>query len=218
MAEKKAGEMKEKKTPMTGEEISREIIRPTLVLFFCGFIVTAILAMVYQTTDPVIRASAAQERSASLQKVLPASDAFDEVLTPEMLAKEGFSVPGTVSAVYRGTAGGELAGYAIVVEPKGYGGKMNLIAGIDLHGAMTAVTLVAQNETPGLGSRASEPAFLGQYAGVSHNDGLEVVKKAPKRKGDIQAMTGATVTSRAVTRGIADALQMAADLLEKEDR
>ena len=203
---------------MTRAELNREIIRPTVVLFLCGFIITAILAWVYQITNPIIQASAAQERTASLRKVLPAADAFGEVRTPGSLAAEGYTVPGTVSAVYAGTAGGKPVGYAIVVDPKGYGGKINLIVGIGVDGAIGAVTLVMQNETPGLGSRASEPAFLGQYAGLSATDGLQVVKKASDRKGDIQAMTGATVTSRAVTRGMTDALQMAGELLEKEAR
>ena len=215
MAEK-TGKMQ--KPAMTRKEWSKEIIRPTLVLFLCGLFITAILAVVYQVTDPIIRASAAEEQKLALKKVLPEADSFDPALTPDKLKEKGVTVPSTVSAVFRGTASGQFAGYAVSVAPKGYGGKIVLIAGIGPDGAMEGVTLVSQNETPGLGTRAKDPAFLGKYAGLSAGDGLQVVKKVSVRKGDIQALSGATVTSRAVTRGISDALAVVRDLMEKEGK
>ena len=215
MAEKTG---KTQKPAMTRKEWNTEIIRPTLVLFLCGLFITAVLAVVYQVTDPIIRASAAEEQKLALKKVLPDADAFDSVLTTEKLSEKGIPVPATVSAVYRGTASGQFAGYAVSVAPKGYGGKIVLIAGIGPDGAIKGVTLVSQNETPGLGTRAKDPVFLGKYAGLSAGDGLQVVKKASDRKGDIQALSGATVTSRAVTRGISDALAVVRDLMEKEGK
>ena len=207
--------MAEKNTPMksdsrlktmTPAERNRELVQPTVVLFLTGLIITAILAVVYGITNPIITASKAQEQADSLRRVLPAADAFEGKRDAGMLAADGFTVPETVASVFRGTSGGTFAGYAVVVEPKGYGGKMNLIAGIGADGSVVSVLLVSQNETPGLGSRAAEPAFLGQFAGLAAADSLTVVKQAAERTGDIQALTGATVTSRAVTRGIADAL------------
>lgn len=210
--------IKNPKPAMTRKELNTEIIRPTLVLFLCCLFITAILAWVYQVTNPIILASAANEQKTALKKVLPDSDAFDAVRTPAALLAEGFKVPATVSAVHRGTTGGQFAGYAVSVAPKGYGGKIVLIVGIGPDGAIRGVTLVSMNETPGLGTRAKETAFLGAYAGLAAGDGLQVVKKASDRKGDIQALTGATVTSRAVTRGVGDALQLARDLMEKEGK
>ncbi len=201
---------------LTPAERNRELVKPALVLFLTGLIITAILAVVYGITHPIITASKAQEQADSLRRALPAADAFDEARDAGMLAADGFTVPETVATVFRGTAGGAFAGYAVVVEPKGYGGRMNLIAGIGADGSIVSVLLVSQNETPGLGSRASEPAFLDQFPGLAASDGPAVVKKASDRKGDIQALTGATVTSRAVTRGIADALAIASDLAGKE--
>jgi Na+-translocating ferredoxin:NAD+ oxidoreductase subunit G len=206
---------KPSKPAMTRKEMNAEIVRPTLVLFLCGLIITAILAVVYQVTDPIIRASAAQEQETALRKVLPDADAFDEARDPKEISAEGITVPSTVSAVYRGTTGGQFAGYAVSVAPKGYGGKIILIAGIGPDGTLKGLTMVSMNETPGLGTRARDADFLGKYAGLSAADGLQVVKKASDRKGDIQALSGATVTSRAVTRGVADALQVARDLIEK---
>ncbi len=203
---------------MTRKEMNAEIIRPTLVLFLCCLFITAILAVVYQVTDPIIKASAAEEQKIALTKVLPEADAFDAAKTPKALSDEGLTVPATVTAAYRGTAGGQFAGYAISVAPKGYGGKIILIAGISPDGSLKGVTMVSMNETPGLGTRAKEASFLGKYAGLSTADGLQVVKKVSDRKGDIQALSGATVTSRAVTRGISDALLLARDLMEKEEK
>ena len=209
---------KNPKPAMTRKELNTEIIRPTLVLFLCCLFITAILAWVYQVTNPIILASVAEEQKISLKKVLPDSDAFDAVRLPAALLAEGFTVPAAVSGVFRGTTGGQFAGYAVSVAPKGYGGKIALMVGIGPDGSVRGVTLISMNETPGLGTRAKEPAFLGMYAGLVAGDGLQVVKKVSDRKGDIQALTGATVTSRAVTRGVGDALQLASDLMKKEGK
>ncbi len=193
----------------------QDILKPTLVLFLVGLIVTALLAWVYGITRPIIEAREAADLAASLSRVLPAAETFEPVKTAQTLATQGYAVPSTVTAVYPGSAGGP-AGYAVAVSPKGYGGAISMLVGVGPDGAVTGVTILTMNETPGLGTNASKPDFLSQYAGLSVADAPAVVKTQTGRKGDVQALTGATVTSRAVTAGIADALAMAQTLIEKE--
>lgn len=193
-----------------------EILKPTLVLFLVGLVVTALLAWVYGITSPIIKARQVSDLAASLSQVLPAADTFGTARTGQELIAEGLSVPQTVSAVYPATTGGASAGYAIAVSPKGYGGAISMLVGVGPEGAVSGVTILTMNETPGLGTNASKPEFLAQYAGITAADVPAVVKSETGRKGDIQALTGATVTSRAVTRGIDEALQIARTLIEKE--
>lgn len=194
----------------------QDILKPTLVLFLVGLIVTALLAWVYGITKPIIAQRQAADLQVSLSRVLPAATAFDAVKTAEMLAGEGITVPATVTGVYPATADNVSAGYAVAVSPKGYGGAISMLVGVGSDGTVTGVTILTMNETPGLGTNAANPDFIGQFAGLGAGDAPAVVKTQTGRKGDIQALTGATVTSRAVTRGVDEALAIARMLQEME--
>ena len=194
----------------------QEIGKPTFVLFLVGLIVTALLAWVYQITFPIIEARQAADLQMSLKQVLPAASSFDTARSAEALAAEGIAVPASVRNVYPATADNASAGYAVAVSPKGYGGAISMMVGIGPDGAVSGVTILTMSETPGLGTNAANPDFLGQYSDLVPEDAPAVVKTETGRKGDIQALTGATVTSRAVTRGIDEALAIAQVLMEKE--
>ncbi|GHU93376.1 hypothetical protein FACS1894208_02760 [Clostridia bacterium] len=94
----------------------------------------------------------------------------------------------------------EDGGYAAIVEPVGYGGAIRMVVGVNQEGAVTGVSIVSMAETPGIGTKATAPGFLerflGKHAGVTIGHGDNAV----------DAISGATVTSRAITKGVADAL------------
>jgi electron transport complex protein RnfG len=94
---------------------------------------------------------------------------------------------------------GKPIGYAYRVSPKGYGGAIDMVVGIDLNGRVAGVKIISMKETPGLGMRASEAGFLKQLIG-------KTVKSPLRAKKDIDAITGATVTSQAVADGVKQAL------------
>ncbi len=202
-----------KATP--GKHASRDILVPAFVLFMTGLIVTGLLAAVYRVANPIMEAREARELRASLQMVLPEAATFAEVGSRNTLSGDGVAVPETVTFVWKGHSGEEAVGYVVSVEPKGYGGKMVLIVGIGADGAVTGLRLISQNETPGLGTQAEEPSWLDGYLGVSAQTGVRTVKQESSGTGDIQAITGATVTSRAVTRGVADAVAIGETMLER---
>lgn len=101
--------------------------------------------------------------------------------------------PETVSAVYEVTVAGECVGWCVSVSPSGFGGNIDMVVGVDLAGRVVGVEITALSETPGLGSRVSESEFLSGYIGKGENIVLGV---------DIDAISGATISSRSVTDGV----------------
>ena len=104
------------------------------------------------------------------------------------------------------TAGGgdkTAAGYVATIIAYGYGGSMQVIVGISADMKVTGVRLTKHSETPGLGANASEPWFLNQFAGKDTSSMLGVAKNAAGASSyDIVAISGATVTSSAVTQAV----------------
>jgi Na+-translocating ferredoxin:NAD+ oxidoreductase RnfG subunit len=105
----------------------------------------------------------------------------------------------------------EVGGTPIAITVKGYSGDIKMLVGLDPDGQVTGVKILAQKETPGLGSLATSTVplkgqdftFLGQFRGKSLQDKF-------KAKKDIVAITGATITSQAIANGVKVALQQAA--------
>jgi len=168
------------------------------------------LAGTYRLTKPRIEEKAASERAAARKKVVPASDAGAmafETLNPN--APELFQV---VKAV---AADGSVLGYAALGESQGYGGKIRVMVGMDAAAErLTAVTVVAHSETPGLGSRVAEVEskktwvriLKGEAGDVQDETTSEFLKQfqnlAPEDmavgKG-VDAISGATISSKGVT-------------------
>lgn len=159
-----------------------------LIITLTVIAVVAALALgfVYKQTAPVISSFMKQETDEAMRKVLPS---------------ENFEVSSIAPNVYEGRAAdGTLDGFTVEVSPSGYGGKISMIVGIDLNGLVTGVVIISHSETPGIGTRAvSEDWFLKQYKG--RGGSLEM------GRGGIDALSGATITSKAVNEGIREALQ-----------
>ena len=107
-----------------------------------------------------------------------------------------------VTAVYQ--AGD--AGYVVQVAPSGFGGNLDIMVGVGTDGTCTGVSIISHSETSGLGANATKPAFRDQFVGKSGTVAVE------KDGGDIVALTGATITSRAVSEGVTAALEAAGSM------
>ena len=113
----------------------------------------------------------------------------------------------TILSAYKMTKDGADAGYCVEVGPTGFGGAVDTMVGIDGDGKVTGISVIsASSETPGLGARSTEPEFQAQFA---DQVGTEVA--VAKDGGSIDALTGATITSRAVSEGVVAAAQFAAE-------
>lgn len=91
-------------------------------------------------------------------------------------------------------------GRAVAVKTRGYGGAIELLVGIDAKGAVSGLKVLNHRETPGLGANITGDKFLGQFKGKKAGDQLEAKK-------DIDAISGATISSRAVCFGVKEALK-----------
>lgn len=165
-----------------------------LVLFAISAVVALLLGVTNMVTKPYIDENARKAQEKAMQEVLP-SDTY------EQLSYTGGD--GTVDAIY--SAGD--AGYVVQVTPAtSFSGTLSVMVGVDPNGACTGISIVATGETSGLGSNASKPAFKDQFPGVSGT--VNVTKDG----GAINAITGATITSRGVCEAVTSALAAAASM------
>ena len=91
-------------------------------------------------------------------------------------------------------------------EASGYGGAVSVMTGIDSEGSVTGVVILAHEETPGLGANAEKEDFLQQYQQAAPDGGFEVIKYQTPQEGQVEAITGATITTRAVTDAVNQAI------------
>ncbi len=172
-----------------------KVLKPGLVLCIICVVAALVLSVAYETTMGPIRAQEQQAKTEAMQVVLPDAEKFEEVAVKNNEE---------VSSCFVGKKGNDVVGYAIFTAPKGYGGPINMLTGIDATGVITGISIVGHTETPGLGANATEEEFRSQYVGKSGE--LAVTKSATPTDKEIVAMTSATITTTAVTVGVNEAL------------
>ncbi len=170
------------------------VFRLTLTLFLITTIVAGLLGLVNYVTADTIAEQIAQKAENAMRQVLEA-DSYEPLDVPEDSA---------VTAAYR--AGDK--GYVVRVAPNGFGGAIDMMVGVDVSGAVTGVAIVSQSETASLGANCTREDFRAQFTGKTGT--LSVSKDG----GEIEALTGATVTSRAVTEGVNTALEFVQEVLK----
>ena len=150
------------------------------------------LSRVYGVTTPVIDKQRQDAITAALGEVLPAAASFVEIDTGNLW--------------YGLDAAGNKVGIVLKVAPRGYAGPVETMAGVDLDGRITGIHIASpatgMKETPGLGLKARDEWFRGQFIGRT---AAEV--KLKKDGGTLDAISAATITSRAVTEGVRDGIE-----------
>lgn len=180
----------------------KEILRPAIMLFLIGAVCTALLAGTNLLTKDKIAEISAQTENEAKAAVLSEADSFSEEKTVSVESKE--------YTYFEGTKNGEIKGYVIPVTTKSYGGDLSLIVGIDAESSkITGVEITSINDTAGLGMKAKNADFLEQYFGKTA--GIGVNKNTPSGK-EIQAITGATITSKAVTEAVNTAFSVYSEI------
>ena len=161
----------------------KEFVVPAAVLTVICLVVSAVLAGTYQVTKPVIEAAKRAEADASRVVVLPDGKDFEEV-----------SASGLENIVDAYKAGNG-AGYVITGKAKGYGGDLQVMAGIDKDGKIAGVKLMDNNETQGIGSKTGEDSYTSQYKGKDSTlDGVTTI-------------SGATISSKAFQSAVTSIFQ-----------
>ena len=187
--------------PLGGKKmrVARDIVKPTVVIAAIALVVSAALVftynLVYGDKDP----------NAPDEKVMTAI--HDTLGTDKTVHVEGDTqalssedVP--VKTAYTDEAKSAMAVY---VTPKGYGGPIDLVVTINKDGTIKQIAVAKNDETPGLGAGVIEDSFTSQYVGKSGE--LSVVKTGKAGEKEINAIAGATISSKAVTSGVNQALK-----------
>ena len=99
---------------------------------------------------------------------------------------------------------GKVIAYVVPSDTKGYGGEIKMLVAVSNDGKVIDYDILSANETPGLGDNASKDFFRSRLKGKT-SEALIVVKD-PSKKENVQAMTGATISSAAVTKGVKEAV------------
>lgn len=191
------------------------IVKPALVLFIVCAVVAGSLAAVNALTKDTIEQNILIASEKARQEVLAEAKSFTELET-EKLTEAQKEYMKLVRQVFVGDADGVTVGFVFNVANKGYGGDIYITVGVDTDGKITGVKIGDNNETPGLGTKAN-PEITNQLIGLTPIQPLTTVKVKTDKNEDIQAISGATITSRAVTDAVEAAVQMA-QLLIKEGK
>ena len=171
---------------------ARDILIPTLSLFLICLFVTAALALTNSFTAEKIAENEEQKKVESMQTVLPDAADFEEI-------------PVEGGELYAGKdSSGNIVGYAISTASSGYGGQVKVMTGVDQSGVIIGVDVFYNDdETPGLGKNTSNESFTSQYQGLSLNEDIVVSKDdALGNAQTVDAVTSATISSRAVTAAV----------------
>lgn len=175
----------------------KQIVTPALRLFIICFVCALCLGVCSEITKEPIAAQAKATQDEAKAAVLP--DASFE-------AVEGVPLNGTVTEVAVGKdSSGNTMGYVVSCTTSSFGGPLEMMVGVDTTGTITGVRILSHADTPGLGALATSPDFYEQYNGMSGTLAVD------KDGGQVKAITSATITSRAVTVGVNDALSWVAE-------
>lgn len=161
-------------------------------------IITMVAGLALGCTDALTKGPIKEQASASAEKArqesLPNADHFTQLKVADDIG---------IDWCYAGYCDGEIVGYVCQVTTNGFGGEVEVIAGVDLEQTVTGISVGGSNfsETAGLGAKSKEPAFTDQFKGKIAP--LTVIKNGGiATESTIDAITSATITSTAVTNAV----------------
>jgi len=167
-----------------------------LVLFAITLVASAGVGVVNMITEDAIAAAKAAAVRDALKQVLPAFDATEDTVQ---------TLDGLEIKTYKALAGGRTVGYAVETATKnGFGGMVRLMVGFDAEGRILNINVLEQSETPGLGTKMCDEGnpLITSFKGRKP---AEMTLKVRKDGGDVDALTAATISSRAYTDAVARA-------------
>lgn len=195
----------------------KAILIPTLSLFLICLVVTAILALTNNITAEKIAENEEQSKQDSMSAVMPDAASFGEPVNIDHIIQ---SIAGAEGAELTPALNGDggLIGFAISTLKQGYGGQVKVMTGIDLSGTIIAVDVFYNDdETPGLGKNTSGSAFRDQFKGKNASEDIIVSKDNTVGNAQtVDAVTSATISSRAVTGAVNVACQIYRQYTAKE--
>ena len=177
---------------------------PVVVLSAICLVVSLALALTYKVANPIIIRNNEAVAVAARQQILPAADAFTMVEDIEPASStDGKAAVKEVYAADNGT------GYVMTVETTSFGGALTMMVGVDENGALTGVKVTEHADTPGVGTKNMDNAYLGQYNGLTALTSPDNIKKETAdlaSGGTFAFISGASVSGQAIHSGVEAAL------------
>lgn len=181
--------------------IHDSIFKIAINLAIACFISGSIIAITYYFTAPITRQNTENTKTEMMQQLVADSDKF-------------IPVEGKTDWFIANKNGAAIA-YVIPTDTKGYGGTIKMLVAVSPEGKEIDYQILSANETPGLGDGVAKDEFKKQFRGKTA--AAMVVTKDPANTENIQAITGATISSRAVTAGVKTAETEVMEYLEAQN-
>ncbi|MBQ9632957.1 MAG: RnfABCDGE type electron transport complex subunit G [Lachnospiraceae bacterium] len=185
-----------------------QLIKDAMILTIITLVAGLSLGFVCEITkEPIAQAEAAALQKA-YQTVFEEADSFeplagfDAQAATQAAVDAGYLADNITDCQVAKDAGGNAIGYIIsVTTHDGYGGDISFSMGVTNEGTMNGSSITSIDETPGLGMKSTEEKFYSQFQGIPVGT-YTVTKSSPAGEGEIEAISGATITSRSVTNGV----------------
>lgn len=150
-----------------------------------------LLATIYYFTNPIAEEKAKIIEENTMKSLVEDADEFAEVS-----GKEGW---------FAASKNNETIAYIVPMETEGFSGIIRMLVAVSTDGTVLKYSILSHAETPGLGDKADKEPFKSQFVGKTKEH--LVVKKDPSKTEDIVALTGATISSKAITKGVLEAVE-----------
>jgi len=189
----------------------KENFKLAMVLAIIVGISTALLAFTYAITKGPIENTRIENERNAMKEIMESATDFQkiEIASPDLNP--------SILEINKATAGNETLGYTFTLSIKGYGGFIKYLIGIDVNSRLTGMKVLSHSETPGLGAISTTKEFQSQFASKSVENGINYVKSGTPKDDEISAITGATITTKAITKGINDAIDYYNENLKGRD-
>lgn len=190
--------------------MKNKIIKDALALTLITLVAGVALGGVYEITKDLIAKQEAQAKAEAYEQVFTDAAAFEAVEMDDTLTKtirdqldqEGYKAQSIEEVMRAEDQSGETLGYAFtVVTSEGYGGDIQFSMGVQNDGTLNGISILSIGETAGLGMNADTPAFKDQFVG-KQVEKLQYTKNGATQDDEINAISGATVTTNAMTNGV----------------
>ncbi len=183
--------------------------RPTMLGSLLGgfaLLVCAAVAISAKLTLPLITARQQEDTQRLLAQVLPNSQ-YDSMPSQEEVS---LTLDGQTVHFFRARQQGAVSAVALFASPRGYGGPIQLLVGIQSDGSLSGVRVISHTETPGLGDKieTSKSDWILGFTGLSLGQPDEAGWHVKKDGGQFDSFTGATITPRGVVKGVHDTLTL----------
>jgi electron transport complex protein RnfG len=168
------------------------------------------LSVIHGLTEEPIEEQKRQALMRAVQEVLPPFDNDPAQETTTIVLEEDEAGAADTVTVYLGTREGQISGVAFQTFGGGYGGFIDIMVGIDLDGRISGVKILEHEETPGLGAKIEEASFRDQFKGKSLDNSVLVngILAVKNDGGDLDALTGATISPRGVAQAAGAGLKI----------